>query len=335
MILATILTLVLQNRHTTISASTPVSANDASVAGTVANPLDQLSSADIAQTVAQMNSLPETTAITNQAQSQAADLAIASTSNNVIAKPQVVSKTLQSRADIKTYVTQSGDTVSSLAAKFGVTSDSIRWSNNLSADTLIPGVTLFIPPVNGIVYTVKPGDTAASLATQFGANADQITAYNDAEINGLVAGEQIVIPGATKNSSNATAASIAAAAGMGGGGGFLWGAGPIYGYNGYDYGYCTWYVATQATGASQLGQRQHLGLLRRPKRLARQYYANCRRYRPERRRRRPRGYRNRRKPRRQHPGPRHERHSRLGARRLWLKISFNFPTLHYQVNEFR
>ncbi len=243
-VLAVILTLVVHNRHSAISASQAVPASDASVAGTVANPLDQLSSADIAQTVAQMNTLPETTAITNQAQSQAADLAIASTSNNVIAKPQVASTTLQSLANIQTYVTQAGDTVSGLAAKFGVTSDSIRWSNNLSAaDALAPGTSLLIPPTNGVVYTVRPGDTAASLAVQFGTNADQITAYNDAEISGLTPGQRILIPGATKNSSGATAASVAAA-GLGGGG-FLWGTGPIYGYNGYDYGYCTWYVATQ------------------------------------------------------------------------------------------
>lgn len=244
LVLAVIMTLVLHNRHTAISASTTAPANDASIAGTVSNPLDQLSSADIAQTVAQVNSLPETTAITNQAQSQAADLAIASTSNNVIAKPQVVTASLQSPADIKTYVTQAGDTVSGLAAKFGVTSDSIRWSNSLSAtDALAPGTSLSIPPVNGIVYTVKPGDTAASLAVQFGSNADQITAYNDAEINGLTPGQKIIIPNATQNNGGATASSIAAAGP--GSGGFLWGAGPIYGYNGYDYGYCTWYVATQ------------------------------------------------------------------------------------------
>lgn len=234
---------MLNNRHTAVSAGKPVSADGSSVANTVANPLDQLSSADIAQTVAQVNSLPETTAIANQAQSQAANLAIASTSNNVIAKPQVVSTTL-SRSDIKTYVTQAGDTVASLAAKFGVTSDSIRWSNNLSdADTINPGTTLLIPPVNGIVYTVKPGDTAASLAVQFGANADQITAYNDAEINGFTPGEKIVIPNASHNNSGATAASIASV--TLGSGSWLWGSGPIYGYNGYDFGYCTWYVATQ------------------------------------------------------------------------------------------
>lgn len=244
-ILAFIVALVARNQHTTISSTTPISATDASVAKTVANPLDQLSSADIAQTVAQVNGLPETTAITNQAQSQAANMAIAATNSNVIAKPQVASSTLQSLADIKTYVTQPGDTLSGLASKFGVTSDSIRWSNNLSTtDALNPGTTLLIPPVNGVIYTVKPGDTAASLAVQYGANADQIIAYNDAEISGLTPGQRIVIPNATQSNAGATAATIAAA-GSGGGGSWLWGSGPVYGYNGYDYGYCTWYVATQ------------------------------------------------------------------------------------------
>lgn len=238
--LAVILTLVLRNQHTITSSSTSVSASDTSVAGTVSNPLDQLSSADIAQTVAQMNSLPETTAITNQAQSQAADLAIASTSNNVISKPQLVTTGLKSRSDIQTYVTQPGDTVSSLAAKFGVTSDSIRWSNSLSAaNALTPGISLAIPPVNGIVYTVKPGDTAASLAVRFGSNEAQIVAYNDAEISGLTVGERIIIPNAIQNGGGATAA------GLSNNGSFPWGTSPIYGYNGYDFGNCTWYVASQ------------------------------------------------------------------------------------------
>lgn len=242
-ILAIVMAFVLQKPHDT-SATQPLAASSTTVTDTVANPLDQLSSADIAQTVAQLNSLPEATAVTNQAQSEAANIAMASTGNDVISKPQVVATALKSRADIQNYTTVAGDTVSSLAAKFGVTTDSIRWSNSLSsADTLNAGTHLVIPPVNGIVYTVKSGDTAASLATQFNANADQITAYNDAEISGLTPGEQIIIPNATQN-SGPTAASIASATGIGGGG-FAFGSSPVYGYNGYDYGYCTWYVATQ------------------------------------------------------------------------------------------
>jgi surface antigen len=149
---------------------------------------------------------------------------------------------LKSRADIKDYTTVAGDTVTSVAAKFGVTSDSIRWSNGLNADGLTAGKVLVIPPVNGIVYTVSAGDTPDSLAAKFRANKDKIIAYNDAELNGLTVGSRIIIPDATSVVA-ASAASVSRAAAPAGA--VAWGSAPVYGYNGYDYGYCTWYVATQ------------------------------------------------------------------------------------------
>ena len=246
-ILGLILAFVLQNPKTNSFASPPASTDTPTAE---ANPVDQLSSADIAQTVAQLNGLPETTAITNQVQSQAAEVAIAASTDNVVSKPQVIAASLKSRADIQDYTSQPGDTISSLAAKFGVTSDSIRWSNNLTNESIAAGTKLTIPPVNGIVYTVKAGDTADSLAAKFNANKDQIVAYNDAEISGFQPGEQIIIPGATQSPTQATTA--AAVAGLGGSG-FPWGNGPLYGGNGYDYGYCTWYVASQIPVPSNWG----------------------------------------------------------------------------------
>jgi surface antigen len=241
-LLGLILTFVLQSQK---SDSLPAAAVSSAAAAGTANPLDQLSSADIAQTVAQLNGLPETTAITNQAQSKAAEVAIASSTDNVVSKPQVVTTSLKSKSDIQTYTTQANDSVSGLAAKFGVTSDSIRWSNGLNGDAIPAGTKLTIPPVNGIVYTVKPGDTPASLAAQFRSNSDQITAYNDAEIAGLTPGEQIIIPNAIEITSQTASQVAATSSSLGSGAGFLWGNGPVYGSNGYDYGYCTWYVATQ------------------------------------------------------------------------------------------
>jgi surface antigen len=237
-ILGVILAVVLQNPRTNTNSGLATSLASSATTAAATNPLDQLSSADIAQTVAQLNGLPETTAITNQVQSQAADAAIASSNDNVVTKPQVVATALKSRADIQTYTTQPGDTISSLAAKFGVTSDSIRWSNGISGDSVAAGTKLSIPPVSGVIYTVKPGDTADSLAAKFSTNRGQIIAYNDAEISGLQVGEQVLIP-------NATQATAFFAGGAATSGAFPWGTGPIYGSNGYDYGYCTWYVATQ------------------------------------------------------------------------------------------
>lgn len=234
-ILGIIMLFVLQSSNN--PATVPVAAS-AETDAMAANPLDEVSSADIASTVAQMTNLPETTAVNNQAQSQAAEIAVAATNNNIVTKPQVVSTDLKSSADIQQYVAQAGDTVSSVATKFGVTSDSIRWSNNLNADAVAAGSKLWIPPVNGIVYTVKNGDTPDSLASKFRSNKDKIIAFNDAEIKGLMPGQVILIPDAVQVAAKGTtAASIASGA-------FPWGgSSPVYGYNGYDYGYCTWYVA--------------------------------------------------------------------------------------------
>ncbi|HEX5744215.1 MAG TPA: LysM peptidoglycan-binding domain-containing protein [Candidatus Saccharimonadales bacterium] len=240
LILIAIAVMVLGNPH---AGSIDTPAVNSSRASAPVNPLDQVSSTDIALTVARATSLAETTAINNQAQSQAANIAISTSNNSVTTKPEVIATALKSRADIFSYVVKPGDTISGLATRFGITSDSIRWSNEVSGDTVPVGTKLWIPPVNGIVYVVKTGDTADSLATRFNASKQQILAYNDGEISGLHVGERIIIPNASQNAT--TAAGIAAGSGIAGGAAFPWGSGPLYGYNGYDYGYCTWYVATQ------------------------------------------------------------------------------------------
>ncbi len=195
-----------------------------------------------------MEQLPEATAVTNQADSVNAELAMAPSSADIVAKTQVVSTAFNSRQDIKTYTTVAGDTVPSIAAKFNVTSDSVRWSNNLKTDAVAVNQKLVIPPVNGIVYTVVAGDTADSLASKFKANKDKLIAFNDAEISGFQPGEQILIPDGTKAAAPVIVASRYSVSS------FPWGgSAPIYGYNGYDYGYCTWYVASRISVPTNWG----------------------------------------------------------------------------------
>jgi surface antigen len=245
--IAIMLIVVLFVFHSS-QTSASVSLNPSAISA-VANPLDQLSSADIALTVAQMANLPESTAITNQADTQAAELAMSATSNNVVSKPQVIATALKSRANITNYVAKSGDTIATIATQFGISSNSILWSNGLTSNTVTAGQKLIIPPITGIVYTVKSGDTAQSLAQKFSANQAQIIAYNDAEISGLQAGEQILIPNGTQPATvYAASASIASSSS------FPWGGdAPVYGSNGYDYGYCTWFVATQVAVPNNWG----------------------------------------------------------------------------------
>lgn len=208
--------------------------NIASNSSGVSNPLDQVSSADIAVHVARLTNMYQATSVVNNADTVNAEATLASSSGDtIIAKPQVVSTSLKSIKDLQKYTTASGDNVTSLAERFGITSDSIKWSNNLTSNNIPAGRELWIPPVNGIVHTVASGDTPDNLASKFRANKDAIIAFNDAEISGLKVGQQIVIPDGTK-----VTASVAVNTRS-----FAFGSSAVYGYNGYDFGWCTWWAA--------------------------------------------------------------------------------------------
>lgn len=223
-----------QNVSPSVLASTDADA--------VANPLDQLSSADIAVHIARATRLEESTSVANKADTENAQLSITSADDVITSKPQVIATGLKSRKDIQRYVVKNGDNVTSIANQFGVTSDTIRWSNGINGENVEVGKELIISPINGIVYQVKSGDTVDSLATKYRGQKDQIAAFNDAEVGGLPVGEYIVIP----NGQPPQAAGRPSVANVSQGSGFAWGGGgPVYGSNGYDYGYCTWYAANR------------------------------------------------------------------------------------------
>ncbi len=233
LILASVVVFVLQNSRT--SQSSTASSAVISSSTDAVNPLDQLSSADIAVNVARMTNIAEATSAANQADSVNALLSVSPADQTVVAKPQVVATVFKSNKDIQTYITTSGDTVSKLAARFHISSDSIRASNGITGDQLTSGQSLYIPPFNGIVYIVRSGDTPASLASKFNSNKDQIIAFNDAEITGLTVGTRIIIP-------NGQLAPSPVGPGPGA---FVGSFAATYGGNGYDYGFCTWYVANR------------------------------------------------------------------------------------------
>lgn len=231
-VVAAVVAVVVMNPAHSSGSSQPV----ATVSGpeTADQPVDQLTSANIAATVAEMTNIGEAPVVNGQAlaeqvQSQSGIYNIASTTTT---KPQVVKSTFASNQNIQSYVVQTGDTISDLAVKFGVSSNSIRWSNGMAFyDTLTVGKTLLIPPVEGIVYTVKSGDTPQSLAQTYAASADLIIADNDADLKGLTVGERIIIPGGTMPTPTY------------GGYAFYSFANTAGTYNMYQTWNCTWWVA--------------------------------------------------------------------------------------------
>lgn len=200
------------------------------------NPLDTLSAAEIAVNIAQMTGLGEELAVTNQADTIDLYLKAAVIEKEYVTKTQILSSDIKSKEDIIEHTVAAGETVAVLATKFGVTSDSIRWSNGIQDDVLAPGKVLLIPPVNGFVYIVGVGDTPQKLAETYSANAEEITAFNDAELKGLVIGDRIVVPNGVKQRLPAFLRFKA-----------------NYGNNGYWRGYCTWYVANKISVPNNWG----------------------------------------------------------------------------------
>lgn len=102
------------------------------------------------------------------------------------------------RSEVVSYQVLGGDTLSSIAEKFGISQDTIVWANNLAnPNSLAPGDVLKIPPVTGVVHTVKKGEKLEDIARRYHANAQAVVdfPFNDISDNfALREGQTLVIP---------------------------------------------------------------------------------------------------------------------------------------------
>lgn len=200
--------------------------------------VDQIAAVNVASSVAQTLDLSVQDNVQNLAVSLNAQAELAQTTTTFISKPQIVQQDTGRRGIIG-YTAVGGDSVQSVAQKFGISEDSVRWSNNLTSDSLAPGKALQLPGITGIVYTVKTGETASSLASKYQADAERILSYNDLEITGVQAGQRIVIPGGVLPENERPGARPARSYRSG-----VTVGGRVGSYAGNNYvrGYCTWYA---------------------------------------------------------------------------------------------
>ncbi len=106
---------------------------------------------------------------------------------------------------ISIYAVQNGDTILAIAAKFGLTPETIMWSNeNLedNPDLLQVGQELIILPVNGVYHQVGGGDTIVGIAATYKTEAAAIINHPLNELDPdeaiIEAGQWLVVPGGTK-----------------------------------------------------------------------------------------------------------------------------------------
>jgi murein DD-endopeptidase MepM/ murein hydrolase activator NlpD len=124
---------------------------------------------------------------------------------SAIAKPEIAStkKTVQPRTGIIDYAVQSGDTISTIAAEFGISVNTVLWANNLSAHSLIrPGQNLLILPVSGVSHKVARGENLGAIAKKYNIEEEKIIAFNNiSNVNQLKIGENLIIPGGSRVAS--------------------------------------------------------------------------------------------------------------------------------------
>ncbi len=162
-----------------------------------------------------------------------------STNTSTLEKPSLVDTSNLSRGVI-TYTVAEGETMESIAAKIGVSTDQIRWSNGLKTTEISAGQTLYIPSVSGIVYTVKAGETIEGIAEKYGSNATLIIAYNDLEASGTISeGQRLVLPdGVLPETERPEYVAPKPAVSSGYSSTIRWGGGG----NPMPYGWCTWFA---------------------------------------------------------------------------------------------
>lgn len=119
--------------------------------------------------------------------------------------------TVEPRDEVITYTIREGESVASIAAKFGLWPETILWSNRyeLGVDlaNYTAGETIFILPVDGVYHAWSAGEGLGAVSAYYGVTADAVIDYpgnnlDRATLGGLsnpniTAGTRLVIPGGT------------------------------------------------------------------------------------------------------------------------------------------
>ena len=120
--------------------------------------------------------------------------------NDILSIGQELIITDENTNPLDTYTVKSGDTLYSIANRFGHTVDEIKQLNHLTSDILSVGQVLNISNNNDSssdsdpIYIVKKGDSLYSIARKFGNTVDDLMKTNGKTSNLISIGESLVIP---------------------------------------------------------------------------------------------------------------------------------------------
>jgi murein DD-endopeptidase MepM/ murein hydrolase activator NlpD len=114
------------------------------------------------------------------------------------------------RSEVVIYTVVSGDTLFGIAQKFNLKPETLFWSNQQTLkddpDMLMPGMQLYILPVDGVYYQWQEGNRLDFIAERFKANLVDIVSWPgnhldsniDPQNPGIAPGTWLVIPGGSR-----------------------------------------------------------------------------------------------------------------------------------------
>ncbi len=108
--------------------------------------------------------------------------------------PILVSALLFLASHAQEVVVQQGDTLSSLAQRYGTTPEVILETNNLSGTDLMVGAVLQMPSLD-TSYVVQPGDTLSQIAASAGTTVNALVALNGLRSTDLAVGQRLKLSG--------------------------------------------------------------------------------------------------------------------------------------------
>ncbi|MEN6314643.1 MAG: LysM peptidoglycan-binding domain-containing protein [Clostridiaceae bacterium] len=108
------------------------------------------------------------------------------------------------------YTVQSGDSIYSIAQRFGITMQQLMTANQLTSNIINTGQRLFIPieVSKVIIYTVQPGDSLYKIARKYNTLIESISVLNRLQSINLQVGQRLVIPQYTEAVVTAARANI-------------------------------------------------------------------------------------------------------------------------------
>lgn len=110
--------------------------------------------------------------------------------------PETAETSSARRSGVVAYTVRDGDTPSTVAARLGVSTNTVLWTNGIrDGDLIRPGDILVILPVTGVLHQVVNGEDVTGIARRYDAKVEDVIAQNGLSSAGAIrAGQKLIIP---------------------------------------------------------------------------------------------------------------------------------------------